>query len=246
MKLSIFFLTLSSVAIVSCTAQDTPIIYAIEGKDAGTVNLPLAGSRGINMTVIDKRLSDIVAEASSIEYKMQELLTRLNSLKLELNSYDTVAIVKQPMPKVTWTNNIPELVKEQPVALTAEPIEAKISPAITKSETVKKPVVTDKLQGVNNVRYGVHKDKTRLVLDINGSTAHSMNFDKEVGIITLNLPKTKWSTATSKTYALSQISGYEAKSTKQGTIIAIAVKNASDVKALSLFNPSRIVLDILK
>ncbi len=208
----------------------------------------MAGVRGLNPQLMDEKLQGFIKETESIELRVATLLTRLNYLRDEISAYgqtriETISeVVQNPAeakPQVILP--VPDRKKAQ-----AEPPKPAVKTKAVKPKTKTLPMK----DGVYNVRYGAHSDKTRLVFDINGSTNHEMSFDKEAGIVTIMLPETQWSTQNSRTYKSSQLSGYEAKSSGQGTIIAMAVKNTSSVKTTKIgksgSKQSRLVIDLMK
>jgi len=247
MTLKIVSIALSSALLFSCTMVKNP--FAIpDDHDAQPVP-QMAGPRSVNVNLLDDRLRALTDEAQSIETKMAVLLSRLNDLRDEIQGYDQTMtqaykpeIASQPPQTIIPVQNYSKPEKTAAAAKKLSPKKVKPRP----QETSKPQTPLAKGQGVVNVRTGVHKNKTRLVLDIRGSTRHSMNFDREAGIVTLAMPQTKWSTASSRTLSLNQISGYQAKHSGAGTILALAVENTSDVKGMTLSNPNRIVLDMMK
>ncbi len=214
--------------------------------------IPMAGLRNVNVNILNKELRDLANEAQSIETQMEVLLARLNNLRDGIAGYNTtqIEVLSNDIAKAEPAKNAPQAilpVKERPKPIVKKAaVKPKPAQSVPPKTETKQKASTTSGNGVKNVRVGVHKDKTRMVFDVNGSTKHTMNFDQEAGVVTMTFPETKWSATKSKTYTLDQISGFEAKETEQGTIIAIAVRNASDVKAMTLSNPNRLVLDVLK
>lgn len=240
--------------------------------------IPITDPHGVNMNMMDARLQQMVTEADDIEQQVAVLVERLRKLRDDISGLafvNKVSMVADPAPNPVQEaellqpisrTEIPKppvasLPRPESVTQSAQPpkaqaqlkpvatdfvVEEKIAPV-----TAKENVVTPKLaDGVVSVRDGVHSNKTRLVFDVNGSTKHSVAFDKEAGVLTLKLPNTKWSTAKNRTYKLSQLSGYEAKPDGDGTIIALAVKGTSAVKVEALGKsgnrPARLVVDLIK
>ena len=210
----------------------------------GVNPVKMAQARGINPRLMDEKLSDLIKETESIELKLATLLRRLNYLRDEIVTYDQTRVEKIN----TVIAPAPSKIKPQTILPVPEPKMVK-----PKKKAKKKIVQHKKLpmkSGVYNVRYGAHSDKTRLVFDVNGPTKHDMIFDKEVGIVTITLPQTSWATSTSRTYKSSQLAGYEAKSSGQGTIVAMAVKDTSSVKTQMIGKsgnkPARLIVDLVK
>ena len=237
-------LLLSCFAILSCSVADEPLVYAIDDNER-TAGVIMAQPRGVNVTVMDKHLESLMTETSVIEAQVQHLMGRLQSLRDEIgahgNAYQETIVETLPVKPVTQ-----EPAQEKPQIILPVPKEkakkASPKPVAKKKTQMPKP----KGKGVYNVRHGVHSDKTRLVFDVNGSTKHDIAVDTEAGIVTITLPDTQWGTGNSRMYNLNQLSGYEAKSSAQGTIIAMAIANTSDVKTMALSKPNRLVVDLMK
>jgi len=215
----------------------------------------MAEMRGINPYLMDDQLRKLITEAQSIELRVETLLNRLNMLSAEIQEYKkpivnpnistivdknkTQTAHAAPQQILPVADRKPE--QQKVMAKPALKIVKKAKPAVKKLSNKK---------GVVNVRYGTHKDKTRLVFDMNGSTKHEMVFDEEVGIVTVTLPQTGWATLSSKTYNTKQIAGYEAKKMDSGAIIAMAVKNTSSVKTHVIgktkSKPARLIVDLMR
>ena len=224
---------------------DEPLVYQTDVNER-TAGVPMAKARGVNVTVMDKHLESLLIETSVIEAQVQHLMNRLQSLRNEIgvqkNAYEETIVEELP---------VIETIKQKPAK--AEPqiilpvperkvVKASPKPKVKKVNSSQKP----KGKGVYNVRTGVHADKTRLVFDVNGLTKHDVVVDTEAGIVTITMPDTLWTTNKSRMYKLNQLSGYEAKSSGQGTIIAMAITNTSDVKTMALSKPNRLVVDLMK
>jgi len=223
---------------------DEPLVYGIDSNER-TAGIPMAQPRGVNVAVMDKHLESLMNETSVIEAQVQHLMKRLQFLRDEIgahgNAYQETIVETLPVKPV-----IKEPAQEKPQIILPVPKEKakKVSPKPVVKKKSQTPKPTGK--GVYNVRHGVHSDKTRLVFDVNGSTKHDIAVDTEAGIVTITLPDTPWSTSNSKMYKLNQLSGYEAKSSDKGTIIAMAIASTSDVKTMALSKPNRLVVDLIK
>jgi hypothetical protein len=233
-----------STLLLSCSMDRGPFYNGDQSYDSSK----MAGLRGLNPQLMDEKLQGFIKETESIELRVATLLTRLNYLRDEISAYGQTRIETISEVVQNTADTPPQVILPVPDRKT---IQAETSKTVVKTKSVKPKAKTlPKKNGVYNVRYGAHKDKTRLVFDINGSTNHEMSFDKEAGIVTIMLPGTQWSTKNSQTYKSSQLSGYEAKSSGQGTIIAMAVKGTSSVKTSKIgksgSNPSRLVIDLMK
>jgi hypothetical protein len=225
-------------------------------------NLKMADSLGVNIVMMDTKLAEMISEAQTIEKQMAMLINQMNNLKNSIAEHKASLdgdsdIMQTPIPKVETSAEgkpadlltVNQLPNSKPSVQSTPKVE--ITP---KAEPVIEPEVKVSMPpqktGVMDVRVGVHSDKTRLVFDIIGSTQHQLFHDKDVGIFTITLPETPWNTLSSRTYAFNQLAGYEAKSTGNGTIVAMAIKNTSDVKILALekteTKPARLVVDLIK
>ncbi len=207
----------------------------------------MAGARGVNTQILDKELGALVKEASVIEKQMQALSKRLEKLQLAIADFDKTLVVEEETQ--VKANAAPEVIL--PVADRPKPVvkASKTKPVVTKPKTAVAQTSSN-VKGVVGVRVGVHKDKTRLVFDVNGATSQTHDFDKEAGLLTISLPQTSWATSKQKTYRLSQISGYDVNAQGQGSVVAMAVKNTSSVKITKIKSvggkPARLVVDLMK
>lgn len=239
--------------------------------------IPLLDPQGINMNMMDARLDKMVNEANDIEFQIAILIERLKKMRDEISGFaliqknevradpnapndmdindivaitletDTVTSIETPVDSgVVADASIMDLQPSKP-AMVKQHKEAEPKPQV---KTQSPPQKTSNEPGVFDVRTGVHSDKTRIVFDVNGSTKHSINFDREVGLVTLILPDTQWSTTSSKNFKMTQLSGYDAKSEGNGTAVAMAVSNTSSVDVVTLApsgsRPARLVIDLMK
>jgi len=213
--------------------------FSEQSPDIGSTQvekLPVADARGVNTALLNRNVEELMKEAMAIEGQIDAMISRLNQIQNVIQGYNQEAMTANDKPQVILPVPEREVVTKQPQrqkVAQSKPVSNATSQILSKD-------------GVNTVRIGAHSDKTRIVFDIKGSTKHSVNFDQEAGVLTITMPDTPWSTTRSRTYRLSQIDGYEAKSSNNGTIIAIAVKNTSDIKTFSLSNPNRLVIDLKK
>ena len=265
-------LAFATTVLISCTPAEQDKYYNYHHGGHSTEKqektlIPITDPHGINMNMMDYRLQEMVNEANDIETQVAALVDRLTQLREDVSGLalvNKVSVVADPNPHAAKV----EIAKPQPLvpevnnnAVVTETVGHAVQPSEQKEAIVaeNKPLQQPKQEaaakvsktaGVFDVRVGVHPGKTRLVLDINGSLENKMNFDPEAGIVTITLPKTEWSAAPSKTYKLQQLSGYEAKSSDGGTIVALAVKDTSSVKLEGIKSTgakaSRLVIDLVK
>lgn len=236
-------------------------------------NVKMAEPLGVNIVMMDSKLTALIDEAETIESQVSQLIKRLTLLKQSIAGYAQPVDKQNPLAQTPVSTETAMAKPEAllPVSkLESKPL-PKSSPQVEKSAEVEQPTtitttevgksVTEDVapkssekmtakNGVMDVRVGVHSNKTRLVFDIVGSTEYQLFHDKDVGIFTITLPDTPWATVTSKTYKFDQLAGYEAKPSGNGTIVAMAIKNTSDVKILALdktsSKPARLVVDLIK
>jgi hypothetical protein len=103
--------------------------------------------------------------------------------------------------------------------------------------------------GVNDVRFGVHGDTVRVVLDVTGSAdGYKAAVASGDNIMTIELPNTKWSaTATQKVSNNPLIAAYSAQPAGSGSVVAFSLKGPTKiVKSSVLKNPTRVVIDLSK
>lgn len=248
----LFWLITLSLPLISCSMNSGDDQLTHNNRVIAKQDIRMAGARGVNVKVLDKELGALLHEATDIEKQMMALSDRLMKLKQKISGFDTTVIEQLPVQMIA--SEKPKTIL--PVAERPK-IEQKTPPKPTVKKIVKpakpKPVVkttVSKAKGVVGVRVGVHKDKTRLVFDINGSTARTHDFDKEAGLLTISLPNTPWATKAQRMYKLSQVSGYDVNKQGQGSVVALAVKNTSSVKtsviAKTKTKPARLIVDLIK
>ena len=215
-------------------------------------DMRMAGARSVNTDVIDAHLVKLIEETKTIESQVDALLKKLRDLRVEIMTQSaTVGMPMQAHVEKATFKPLP-IIKMKPQVILPVPERISVQKPATKPK-MKIVQKTPKLvlkSGVVGVRTGVHKDKTRLVFDVNGSTAHKVDFDKEIGVLTISFAQTPWATASGKAYRFSQLAGYEAKNSGKGSIIALSVKNTSRVKTSKIAKtgskPARLIIDLLK
>ena len=223
----------------------------------------------MQVAVMLKKLSDIRMEISNYK-QMPDIgfddVANMNAIPIEdvIAQEIDVAPVIAARPNTVTTLEQPDPDAELQVVtikapLSYDDVQPASQPMVVDSTELKAPPqlqATPKqpspilANGVTNIRTGIHYDKTRLVFDINGSLDHSMDFDRDAGLLTIAMPNTKWATNTKGTFKLTQVNGFDAKPTGQGTMIAMDVKNTSDVKIQKIKamgnKPARLIIDLIK
>ncbi|MBU6234751.1 MAG: hypothetical protein KGQ41_02815 [Alphaproteobacteria bacterium] len=141
-----------------------------------------------------------------------------------------------------------------------------VMPEKTASGQISKPVVDEapakkadkaaapapKGDGVAGVRIGVHPDRVRIVLDVNGPTKFTSNVDNGEKLLTVELPSTTWSAPKTQAFkGLPVVDSYMAQSEGKGTVVAFTLKGDTkvlDAKTIKgeAGKPSRIVIDLSK
>lgn len=207
----------------------------------------MAQPRLINSELIENDVTALISEAENIENKVDSLLEKLRILRAEIK-------IRQSLDDI----NHNAVATAEPQAILPQQTQQEapqIKPDSAHIQKTKIPATKPKEapvsgQGVVAVRMGVHADKTRLVFDINGSTKHSFEYDKELGLVTVILPETSWNTQSERAYKLSQLSALQATKDGKGTIVALSVKKTSSVKISSIkkagSKPARLVVDLIK
>lgn len=235
-----------SVMVLSCTDGRIAPNHAPINMQAKP-SIEMANARGLNTRVMDVRLAELIAETKIIQERVQILLARLNTIKNEIAYYNPKAytqIIDIAGPPRTITLPVPER-PNTGIDKQEHPIDRNLI-----KPSYKKPESQTSQKGVKQFRTGVHATKTRIVMDINGGTTHTVDFDKELGILTLTLRDSTWNTTPSKMFELSQLKGYQAKNTKQGVVIAMSVDNTQSVKTSSIKKtgdkPARLIVDLIK
>lgn len=202
---------------------------------------PMAEARSLNMQIMDTNLATLIHEAEAIEKQVDSLLSKLHELRGKINTHPHLA-----------DDHVPEDAKANPQPIlpveTHKPAPRKVQTKPVQVGGVHKTAIGQ--EGVYAVRIGDHKDKIRLVFDINGPTKNKVDFDKEAGVITVTLPDTPWATEAARTYKLTQLGGYQAKNSNNGSIVAMSIKNTKSVKTETLGaadgKPARLIIDLMK
>jgi len=107
---------------------------------------------------------------------------------------------------------------------------------------------------VYDVRVGEHKNKTRIVIDVNAKTPHSVSLDNNEGIMVVELPQAAWQAATSRNYRKSGfLKSYNVEKASDGStgyFLIFQLKRDAQLSyervlpALSGGGAQRIVLDL--
>jgi TolA-binding protein len=102
--------------------------------------------------------------------------------------------------------------------------------------------------GVNDVRFGTHGDTSRIVLDINGASDFKAELDSAENVLTVILPKTKWSATTTQAVKNNPlITSYSAQPAGDGSVVAFTLKPGTKlVKSAALKAPTRVMIDLGK
>lgn len=238
---------------MSCAAdrQEQTRIYE-RAEDGSSIEWRMAGVRSINTELLNKDLSNMIADTKAIESQIKDLQNKLENLRSQIALTSAIpfkdnAPVADEAPQTIVPSVQEDAHLEDKAKIITENVKPQQKPSVQKSSPKTKTALKS---GVNSVRTGVHKDKTRLVFDINGSTKHTTDFDKELGLLTVTLPQTQWGTTTTQAYRLPQLSGYEAKNSGQGSIVALSLKGVSSVKTSTIqktgVRPARLVIDLMK
>lgn len=202
----------------------------------------MARPRGLNTeAMLTNDLNMLVEQTQVIQSQIDYLMRKLESLQGQILAYNARERVAAPLVETPPLSIVP--VKDTP-----KPVKVVKTKPVPRAPEVQ--TTASSAEGVVGLRIGRHNDKTRLVLDVNGSTYNTYDFDKEAGILTVTMPQTGWSADKSKVYTLNQISGYQAKTADKGTVIAMTVKNTSAVKVTTIKatqgKPARLVIDLIK
>ncbi len=109
-----------------------------------------------------------------------------------------------------------------------------------------------KQEVVNNIRFGEHSEKTRIVLDVSGKINYKTDLDNNEGLLIINLPNVKWDNDKEKIIKDSPlIYSYDVQKTDKGSRLIFDLKKKAKIKMSSLFPPLkdgskgyRVVIDI--
>ena len=140
----------------------------------------------------------------SVETELQDLVSRLDEL----------------------------LYEEQPVAA---PTAITPAPMAEKKKTWSAPEKTAKSASgkanVNSIRFGQHKDKIRVVLDLTASSKYSIDLDNNEKFLIVELPNTQWNAASSKNLKLPLIKSYSTQALENGsgTRLILSLSKSSNV-----------------
>lgn len=107
--------------------------------------------------------------------------------------------------------------------------------------------------GVHHIRLGAHKDKTRIVMDVNGPATYNYDLDAVENILIIELPQSKWMTHKSGTAKKSGlIKSFAVEDMGEGSMVIIQLAKNAKVKQDMLLKPSnvsaynRVVFDLVK
>lgn len=246
----LFLLFILPAGLLSCvengrlTNNNSPTLLAPPSID-------MANPRGLNMDLMNIQIAQLIEDTRVIQDRVKTLLTELTEIRNELAYYNpasyqqTVEIAGKERQITLPVPERPKLIKKQNSVSITPPVFVP-----SKNINIKNKPNNVTITGVTDIRTGIHYDKTRIVLDINGSTSHTVDFDKSAGIITIELAEAQWNTIQSKNYQLPQLDGYQAKNLNDRAIMAISVKNTKSVKTSSIKKtgnkPARLIIDLIK
>ena len=209
-------------------------------------HVEMAQARGINADMMNAQIADLIEETRIIQDRVQTLLSRLNKIREDIALYKPEAY-QQTIEIAGKPREITLPVPERPKFI-VENKESSLIPAETPPPQPQKKQT--QIAGVTNIRTGIHTDKTRIVIDINGDAGHDIDFDKAAGFLTVSLNNSQWNTNASQNYKLSQLKGYQAKNSGQGAIIAMSVANTKSVRTSTIKKtgdkPTRLIIDLMK
>jgi hypothetical protein len=133
------------------------------------------------------------------------------------------------------------------------PKTAQISKPVVDEKTPAKaasPVKPAGVDGVADVRIGVHGESVRIVLDVGGKNlGYDASVDSGEKLLTVDLPKTAWKGAKSETLKNNPlIASWTAQDSGDGSVVVFALKSDAKIASQSVLkgNPARIVIDLAK
>lgn len=240
--------------LVSCSNGQSPL-----GKRKLHEITPLNNSDRKTISLTDDHLSNLMDETNEVKKRLIDMQNRLIGLKKEIITYRRFTknesnLKKPPMmeSRAHENNNVAPLTSKQknelmkPKTIIVSRKSDVLADSSRNGDSPNDVASKTYTNVVKSIRTGIHNDKTRIVIDMNNNINHVMNYDKQANIVTITLPETQWRVLLSQTYNFEQFSGYEAKQTGQGAIIAMAIQKTSNVKSMTLSNPSRLVVDLIK
>lgn len=253
------------------TAAGLPVLQPSHGVNLETlfaqdIRDPIARVKRVENAVIDIRkeldaITPSIVRLVAVEKDIQSLVEQLELLLRNEppQSMDISQAAQKngkqqvyPSPAAGKGQGTPptaaaKTVTGAPTALTPEAVYTP-PPEVPKAQA---PIKTASGINVREVRFGEHKNKTRLVLDVSGPSAFRYDLDKMEKLLIIELPQTGWAATTewiSKKAPL--VASYSAQPMNGGSRMIIQLKHETDVIYSGSYAPNkdstdyRIVLDL--
>ncbi len=242
-----------SVIVLTLSACQTAPAPQVAPADTVPPIVNDGGYRGLETRV--QTLESQMRVAQPTLRKVDAMESHFKALSLELDqisknyNVDEAPVMAAPVADVVE--------KQELVPAAAAPVKApepkKIEPkkAEPKKEEAKAPVVPSNVFAVTSVRVGEQsKDVTRIVLDTTKAAEIHYDLDNTEGLLVIDIPKAKWSTTESQTFAKSpMVKSFKASSDESGAHFVTDLKQKAKVIATARLAPSgnsgnRVYIDI--
>ncbi len=199
-----------------------------------------------------ERLESAVTELSREFNQAMPAITRLISVESDLaqmiENLETLMSVAPPEEPAMLDSMPPQGTSPAVYAQTATPPAEQAPPAVENTPAKAVPGISQ----VHRLRIGEHKDKTRIVLDLNKSAPYRYDLDNSENLLVIELPETEWAAQRSWSgHKAPLIDSYTVQPMKdgKGSRVIIALKHNASVKKELAIKPNgyadyRIVLDI--
>lgn len=271
-------ISLSACSWFSSESSDEMAMTAPQQKEASIWNAPALAANAAAPTAVptvatpakgdvESRLANLENNVSGIRNDMNMMMPALTRLAEAQNNLHDVLDRIQPAAGVeaqslaAQTAVEAQPAQEEPMTLAAmqppEPIPVrKAAPIPIAMPTPHNPpsaaIPSSSGVSVQQVRFGEHPGKTRLVLDLSADSAFKYDIDNDEHLLMVDLPATAWTTTAQQIVESSPlVASYNAVSDgKGGTRLAVQLKQAAQVGwAQSIASPemggSRIVIDVM-
>lgn len=181
----------------------------------------------------NQKIANLEVEVASLRQDLDDILKPIEDLSIADKSVVAAA------QKVSDRRNMEDVFLEKSQVEVKH--QAKPSPAPKKSAPIKTKTVKADKNGteVTGIRIGVHPDKTRLVLDLDGAMKFTHETDASEGIATIHLPNAKsWSAKKSAQLSNSKyIAGYTTVENDDEVVLIVELKNGADIKRTEALRP---------
>jgi hypothetical protein len=177
------------------------------GREKTASGLPIMQpARGLNVSnLFAERIANPEKRTERVEVAVQELRNDFDSvlpslLRLVAIEKDIDSLVVQLESLVLENPDFAAPAAEEPVASTGKSIDMSASSPAVLNKPARPVAVAAKTSksvaagglALNKIRTGVHADKARLVIDVNGPSTYTHDLDAAEGLLVISVPQARW------------------------------------------------------